>query len=142
MMPKCSLRGFKTDRQGASHVLGELETPMMELLWQQPRQTVSEVEARLAHSRTIAHTTVLTTLDRLHRKGYLTREKAGKAFVYAPVYTREEFERGMAEEVLSAILKGIGEPALSTFVDMVSEDEAQLKKLEALIQEKRKGRQS
>lgn len=114
----------------------------MELLWQQPQQTVSEVETRLAHSRTIAHTTVLTTLDRLHRKGYLTREKEGKAFVYAPTYTRQEFERGMAEEVLSAILKGIGEPALSTFVDMIGEDEAQLNKLEALIQEKRKDRQS
>ncbi len=138
-MPKFSLRGFKTDRQGASHVLGELETAVMDLLWQQSRQSVSEVETRLARSRAIAHTTVLTTLDRLFRKGYLTREKEGKAFVYAPRYSRQEFERGMAEEVLSAILKGMGEPALSAFVDMVGEDEAQLKKLEALIREKRKG---
>jgi predicted transcriptional regulator len=141
-MPKFSLRGFKPDRQGVSHVLGELETAVMEHLWQYPRQTVSEVEDRLNRVRPIAHTTVLTTLDRLHRKGYLMREKEGKAFVYAPRYSREEFERGMAEEVLGAILKGMGEPVLSTFVDMVGEDEAQLQKLEALIREKRKGNRS
>jgi BlaI family transcriptional regulator, penicillinase repressor len=116
-MPKFSLRGFKTDGRGANQVLGDLETAVMELLWRTP----------------------LTTLDRMFRKGYLTRKKEGKAFVYAPRYTREEFERGMAEEVFGAILKGVGDPALSTFVDMVGEDAAQLDKLEALIREKRKG---
>lgn len=138
-MPKFSLRGFKTDGRGANHVLGDLETAVMELLWRTPPQTVSDVEGHLNQSRKLAHTTVLTTLDRMFRKGYLTREKEGKAFVYAPRYTREEFERGMAEEVFGAILKGVGDPALSTFVDMVGEDEAQLDKLEALILEKRKG---
>ena len=138
-MPKFSLRGFKTDGRGVNHVLGDLETAVMELLWRTPRQTVSDVEGNLNQSRKLAHTTVLTTLDRMFRKGYLTREKEGKAFVYAPRYTRKEFERGMAEEVFGAILKGVGDPALSTFVDMVGEDAAQLDKLEALIREKRKG---
>jgi predicted transcriptional regulator len=138
-MPKFSLRGFKTDGRGVNHVLGDLETAVMELLWRTPRQTVSDVEGNLNHARKLAHTTVLTTLDRMFRKGYLTREKEGKAFVYAPRYTRQEFERGMAEEVFGAILKGVGDPALSTFVDMVGEDTEQLDKLEALIREKRKG---
>ena len=112
----------------------------MNTLWQRPDQTVVDVEERLRRKREIAHTTVLTTLDRMHRKGYLTREKKGKAFVYAPRYTREEFERGLAQEVLGALLGGMGEPVLSTFIDLVSEDDKKLDRLEALIKEKREGR--
>ena len=135
--PKITLRGFKPGERGAGHVLGELQTAVMELLWQEPGLTVNEVEERLQRRREIAHTTVLTTLDRMHRKGYLTREKQGKAFTYAPRYSRKEFEQGMAQEVLSALLGQFTEPALSAFVDLVSEDAETLDRLDALIQEKR-----
>lgn len=137
--PKITLRGFRLGKRGASHVLGELETAMMELLWRTPSQTVNEVEEQLRKKREIAHTTVLTTLDRMYRKGYLTREKQGKAFVYEPSYSREQFERTMAQEVLGALLGGLGEPVLSTFVELVSTDEGKLERLEELIKAKREG---
>jgi hypothetical protein len=72
---KITLRGFRPTARGAKQVLGELEAEVMNILWQQPSQTVVEVEERLRRRREIAHTTVLTTLDRMHRKGYLLREK-------------------------------------------------------------------
>lgn len=136
--PKITLRGFKPGARGAAHVLGDLETAVMELLWRELHQTVTEVEERLQRGREIAHTTVQTTLDRMHRKGYLTREKQGKAFVYAPRYTREEFELGVAQEVLGALLQQFTEPALSAFVELVSEDAGTLDQLEQLIREKRR----
>jgi predicted transcriptional regulator len=135
---KIALRGFKPGARGAGHVLGDLETAVMELLWREPGLTVNQVEERLRRRREIAHTTVLTTLDRMHRKGYLTREKQGKAFVYAPRYSREEFERGLAQEVLGALLGQFTQPALSTFVDLIAADESRLDELEALIHEKRR----
>jgi BlaI family transcriptional regulator, penicillinase repressor len=138
--PKITLRGFKPNARGAGHVLGELETAVMELLWREAGLTVNQVEERLQRRRKIAHTTVLTTLDRMHRKGYLTREENRKAFVYAPRYTREEFERGLAQEVLGALLGGLGEPVLSTFVELVGKDEAKLERLEELIRQKREGK--
>ncbi len=140
ILPKITLRGFKPNARGAGHVLGELETAVMKLLWRESELTVNQVEERLQQRRQIARTTALTTLDRMHRKGYLTREKQGKAFVYSPRYTREQFEREMAQEVLGALLGGIGEPVLSTFVELVGEDDANLDRLEALIKEKREGR--
>ena len=100
---RIALRAFKPGAPGMGTVLGELETTVMELLWTEPGQTVTDVERRLLLARAIAHTTVLTTLDRLHRKGYLTRKKQGKAFFYTPRFSRDEFERGMAEEVLGAL---------------------------------------
>jgi predicted transcriptional regulator len=136
--PKITLRGFKPGARGAGHVLGELETAVMELLWREPGQTVNDVEERLRDKREIAHTTVLTTLDRMHRKGYLLREKQGKAFVYSPRYTREEFERGVAQEVIGALLGQFTEPALSAFVDLVGDDNKTLDQLEVMIREKRR----
>jgi predicted transcriptional regulator len=137
---KIAMRGFHPTGNGIEKVLGKLEAEVMRALWQQPGQTVSEVEEKLRRKREIARTTVLTTLDRMYHKGYLTREKQGKAFVYAPRYTREQFDRVMAQEVLGALLGGAGEPLLSTFVDLVGRDEGQLDRLEELIKERRKGR--
>lgn len=137
---KIIMRGFKPGGRGAGHVLGELETAVMEILWRAPGQTVNEVEEHLRHRRGSAHTTVLTTLDRLHRKGYLLREKLGKAFVYTPRYTLEEFERMMAQEVLGALIGHSAENALSTFVDLIGNDPGALDQLEAKIREKRRQR--
>ncbi len=138
---KIALRGFKPEARGAAHVLGELETAVMELLWKEPGQSVNEVEESLRRKRGSAHTTVSTTLDRMHRKGYLTRVKQGKAFLYAPQYTREEFERGLAQEVLGALLNQFTEPALSAFVDLVGDDAGKLDQLEAMIREKRRAQE-
>lgn len=139
--PKIALRGFKPGARGVGHVLGELEAAVMGVLWREPGLTVNQVEERLRRRREIAHTTVLTTLDRMHRKGYLAREKQGKAFVYAPRYSREEFERGIAQDVLGALLGQFPTPALSTFVDLVAADEGRLDQLEALIREKRSAKE-
>jgi predicted transcriptional regulator len=138
--PKIALRGFKLESRGAGHVLGQLESAVMDVLWSQPEQTVTSVEERLRQKREIAHTTVLTTLDRMHRKGYLTREKQAKAFVYSPRYTREEFERRITQEVLGALIGHFTEPALSTFVDLIGDDDVALDQLEARIREKRRQR--
>lgn len=135
--PKITLLGFNTGATGAGHVLGELQTSLMELLWREPRLTVNEVEERVKRRRDIAHTTVQTTLDRMHRKGYLKRDKRGKAFVYTPRYTRDEFEQGMAQEVLRPLLKQFTETAMSTFVELLGTDEAALQRLEIMLRKKR-----
>lgn len=140
--PKIALRGFKPGARGAGHVLGELESAVMEILWSEAGQTVNEVEERLRHKRDIAHTTVLTTLDRMYRKDYLTREKQAKAFVYSPRYTRTEFERTIAQEVLGALIGHSAETAVSTFVDLIGNDPGALEQLEEKIREKRQQRAS
>ena len=141
-VPKIALRGFKPGARGTGHVLGELESAVMEVLWTESGKTVIHVEERLRNKREIAHTTVLTTLDRLYQKGYLTREKQAKAFLYSPRYTREEFERLMAQEVLGALIGHSAENALSTFVDLIGNDLGALDQLEEKIREKRRERAS
>jgi predicted transcriptional regulator len=135
--PQITKKGFSPSKSGVSQVLGELQTAVMEVLWKAGPLSVTEVEQRLQESREIAHTTVLTTLDRMFVKGFLLREKQGKAFVYSPKFSKTEFEQTVAQEVLSALLSQFSEPALSAFVELVSEDQEKLDRLENLIKTKR-----
>jgi predicted transcriptional regulator len=104
--------------------LGDLESRVMEQLWQAGRpQSVREVHAVLAGERDIAYTTVMTVLDRLAKKGLATREQDGRAYRYAAAQTREE----LVAEVMHTALEGSEaerSAALVAFVGRVSDDEA------------------
>ena len=85
----------------------------------------------------------MTTLDRLYKKGLLARAKEGRAYLYSPRVTREEFERGVAEDVLGGLLDRTAdgaEPLLACIVEAVSErDRALLDELQRLVEEKKRG---
>src|SRR6201982_2248259 len=64
--------------------LGDLERAIMDVLWETDTSlTVRQVSARLTE-RNLAHTTVMTVLDRLAKKGFAKRERDGRAWRYCP----------------------------------------------------------
>ena len=134
--------GFKSSRDFLEKSLGSLERDVMALAWQRPPQkgiTVRDVCDQLGS--VVAYTTVMTTMDRLFRKGLLSRRRVGRAFVYSPSATRQELETAVASELVQSLLQTDREalPVLSTLVDAVSEkDRALLDDLERLIREKRR----
>lgn len=71
---------------------GELEAVIMDRLWTRNAvSTVRDIFDDLSQDRRIAYTTVMSTMDNLHRKGILTRERVAQAYHYRPVMTREEY---------------------------------------------------
>lgn len=123
----------------ASRVLGNLEERVMDVIWQRTPLTVREVCRHLGGSRARAYTTVMTTLDRLYRKGLLARQKSGPAFLYSPAMSRDEYHRRIVEETVSRLMTQSADPVLAAFVDVAATiDEANLARLERLIA-KRKG---
>lgn len=124
--------------------LGPLEREVMELIWRRPEEAaeVSVRDIHLAFEGRLAYTTLMTTLDRLHKKGLLERRKERRAFFYSPRFSHDEFERGVARGVINMLL-GRGsdgvEPILACIIDAVSDrDRALLDELERLIKEKRR----
>ena len=119
-------------------VLGPLESRLLEQLWAQSHPaTVGHIRRALPE---LAYTTIMTTLDRLYRKGLLLREKDGRAFAYAPRYTRAELLgeliSGHVADLLGAAEEGT--VLLSTLVRAVSRtDAALLDELDALVQAER-----
>src|SRR5579859_5062945 len=87
----------------------------MDRLWARDgATTVREVFEDLLHDREIAYTTVMSTMDNLHRKGWLAREREGKAYRYTPVASREEYSARLMREAMAAA--GDTEAVLSHFV--------------------------
>ena len=129
---------FRRKSSGAAAIFGALELRVMEALWR--RAVPVSVRDLIAEFDGTAYTTLMTTLDRLHRKGVLDREKTGRAFVYRTRYSRDEIESGMAARALESLLnRPDAEPVLSYFIDEVSRRDARLlDELERLVQEKRR----
>jgi predicted transcriptional regulator len=134
------LRGFKRPREIVNRALGKLEREVLNEIWR--REEVSVRDVYLAFGESVAYTTLMTTLDRLFKKQLLTRRKDGRAFVYLPAVSPDEFEQGIREDVIEGLL-GHGadavQPVLACIVDTVSErDRELLDELDRLIKEKRR----
>ena len=118
---------------------GPLEWRVLETLWN--RATEASVRDLQPEFSEIAYTTLMTTLDRLYRKGVLLRTKQGRAFFYQPRLTRPEFESARVANALLVALKGDDAslvPLMSYFVEAVSDrDHELLDELEALVRARR-----
>ena len=128
------------DSQLNSQALGPLEIAVMEILWERGESNVHEVVEKL--DRPLAYTTVMTTLDRLYKKGLLTRHKSERAFLYSTRQTRMEWEQKRAGEFVAGFLNGpqaAGEMLISCLVEAVGQKDATLlDELERKIRVKRK----
>jgi predicted transcriptional regulator len=123
-------------------LLGTLEREVMDVMWAGGPLLVRDVQARLA--RPAAYTTVMTTLDRLFKKGLVTREREGRAFSYAASRSREQLQGAMAAGMLSTLLGGSADaamPVLSNLVEAVAAGDGGaelLDRLEAIVRERRR----
>ena len=121
--------------------LGRLERDVLERLWSET-DAVSVRAQGESFGGTLADTTLMTTLDRLHKKGLVQRERAGRAFFYRARYTREQLETGVATDLIDAMLgtdAAAARPVMSTFVDAVGQrDAALLDELAELIKSRQR----
>lgn len=124
----------------AAATLGPLELELMRILWSRGESNVRDVARRLG--RSLAYTTVMTTLDRLYKKGFLDRRMPDRAFVYSPKFSQEEWERQRAETIVAGWLAGSRpsrELLFSSFLDAIGEHDARLlDELEKKIRRKRR----
>lgn len=121
---------------------GVLERDVLNVLWAANDLAVRDVQTRLG--RPIAYTTVMTTLDRLFKKGVLVRRQSGRAFLYSAAVTRDELQAQIASRVLAGLLKSqetSAVPVLSNLIDSVSLQDGGadlLETLETLVRDKRR----
>jgi predicted transcriptional regulator len=103
---------------------GDLEAVIMHRVWERGEPvTVRELFDELSAERTIAYTTVMSTMDNLHRKGWLDRVREGKAYRYTATASREEYSARLMREALAD--GGDAEAVLSHFVAQIGNGESQ-----------------
>ena len=114
--------------------LGPLEKRVLEVLWLRS-EAMCVRDLQPAFSK-MAYTTLMTTLDRLYRKGLLARTKRGRAFFYHPKMTRDQLESAAAADALRNAFKGGGHwrALLASLVDAVADrDQQLLEELDRLV---------
>jgi predicted transcriptional regulator len=120
--------------------MGHLELTVMETLWERGKGNVHDVVRWL--DRPLAYNTVMTTLDRLYKKGLLNRSKRERAYLYAPRLSRLEWQQKQAQDLVSGFLsrsRPASELLVSCLVDAVGHyDWALLDDLEEKIRMKRR----
>lgn len=133
------MRGIFRPIRSSSRQLGPLEQRVLDGLWSKGEATVRELIEHCCPE--LAYTTVMTTLDRLFKKGLLTRSEEGRAFRYLPRFSREELHREAAGQALRQLLDA--SPAsslpLSFLVEILGERDAHLlDDLGELVERKRR----
>ena len=90
----------------APPALSRLELACMKTIWCDGAKTVHHVQQRLQPKRPLAYTTILTVLDRLVRKGALTRVKQGRVHTYEPVLSLAESRHKAVVELVDFFFEG------------------------------------
>lgn len=119
--------------------LGHLESQLMERIWARGEISVHDLHAEFAPR--LAYTTIMTTLDRLYKKGLLNRRKVGKPYLYEAKLTENEYHERLTQHFFGMVMHDgkHRNVVLSGFVDAVSETDRQmLEKLEELVKAKRR----
>ena len=105
--------------------LGPLEEQLLQALWKRGSATVRELLNDC--NPKLAYTTVMTTLDRLHKKAVLARVPEGRAYRYSPRQTADDFHRAVAAKAIRELLNaGAATASLSHLVEAVTEHDRQL----------------
>lgn len=99
-------------------VLGELESKIMEIIWQQKKDVISvkDVAEILKKRRKIAYTTVMTIMTRLVEKNILVRHLSGSSYLYKPKVTKEQFIAKAVHGIFSTAVSTLGAEVLTHFI--------------------------
>ncbi len=118
--------------------LGQLQRDVMEIVWERGEATVHQVRDALDRGSQLAYTTILTTLQKLERSGWLDHRPQGKSYVYFPTQTREQAGAGSVRHFVKRVFDG---NAVAMFQHLIQEgnlSDGDLNELRKMIEEKRK----
>ncbi|MEZ2416889.1 BlaI/MecI/CopY family transcriptional regulator [Luteibacter sp. RCC_6_2] len=123
--------------------IGDQELALLQYIEEAPKSSVAEVCAGFGEVRGLARSTVLTMMERLRAKGYLTRRKVDNSFRYSATNGAGEVMTGAVGRFVERTLQGSVSPFVAWMSERGQVSDAELAELEALVgtlQSRRKGR--
>jgi predicted transcriptional regulator len=120
-------------------ILAAREAELMQVLWEHGPSTVGEVQQRLKDN--LAYTTVLTILQKLEKKQYVTHEEEGRSHRFMAAISREAAQRSAVRDLASKLFKGSAGLLLTQIVKDEALSEDDLKRIRRLIAKRKQERQ-
>lgn len=121
----------------------ELELEILKVLWEESPLPVREVRARLESQagRTLAHSSVITMLNIMHRKRLVSRRKEGKAFLFSPKVEKNSVTGKMMSDLVTRVFDGSPAAMMLNLIESSNLDAEELAELRRLIGRKAKEQQ-
>jgi predicted transcriptional regulator len=126
-----------------SPLSGELELPLMEILWTKGSMKGRDLYEEIRATKRIAYTTALTVLGRLSKKGFIRKDRESGTILFIPAVSRDAYRSALTGDLLRRAFEVSPDLAVSAFTDIFSEmGGSEMARLEGLIEKKRhdKGR--
>jgi BlaI family transcriptional regulator, penicillinase repressor len=121
-----------------SSTLTANELDMMRIVWRHDAPvTVRDVYEELRQRRTIAYTTVMTSLKTLEQKGYLKATQQDRAYLYRPARPKQQVIKSMVREFVDRVFNGSAGPLVAHLVEDDRLTEADLREITRLMGKKR-----
>ena len=116
--------------------LGDQELTLLRYVTDHAPVTVREAAAKFGEPHGLARTTILTMMERLRSKGYLTRGKDAGAFEYVPVVAKKELMQGLVHDFVEKSLGGSLSPFVAYLTEAQGLSERELADLRRLLDTK------
>ena len=118
--------------------LGELQRAIMEIIWDQGEATVREVRDRLRKRNRHAYTSVLSTMQKLEKLGWLKHRPEGRTYIYRATRTREQEGTNSLRRFLDDVFGGNPLRLVQHLMDDKSLSKEDLAALRKMIEQRRK----
>ncbi len=130
-------------RPGSDHPT-QLELEILKVLWSESPLPVRDVQSRLEEQarRPLSHSSVITILNIMVRKGYLKRRKEGKAFFFSPKVEKDAVSRRLVGDLLGRVFEGSATAMVLNLMESADLDADELASLRQLIERKAKEHKS
>lgn len=122
--------------------LGELQSAVLQILWERNRCTVAEVHEELSKDRDIAYTTVATVLRRMEAREIVSHELRGRTFVYTALLDEQTAGKSLVGTLLNDMFRGKASRLVSHLLDREEVDPAELREIKRLISKHEKNKRS
>jgi predicted transcriptional regulator len=116
--------------------LAERESELMQVLWEHGPSTVAEVQVRLKDE--LAYTTVLTMLQKLEKKGYVSHEEEGRSHRFTAAISREAAQRSALRDLAARLFKGSAGLLLTQVVQDENLSKEDLQRIRRLLAERKR----
>jgi predicted transcriptional regulator len=125
------LQTLRPTNRDLRFALGDLEAVVLRQLWHTNGSlSVKEFQRKITRTRPVAVTTVATILDRLYRKGIVSRElksEGGPHYMYSARVTKDQFKNVVVNNVMGALLRDFNDVTVAYLTDRMAERPADKK---------------
>ncbi|MEO1529062.1 MAG: BlaI/MecI/CopY family transcriptional regulator [Planctomycetota bacterium] len=121
----------------------ELELEILKILWNEGERSAQQVRASLERDagRPLARTSVVTTLNIMNDKGWVSRKQSGKAHLFEAAVSQEAVSSNMLSDLVTRVFDGSAEAVVLKLIESEEIDDEELRSLRRLINRKRKERE-